>query len=183
MRATAANWLSHLWASQNTPFGSQGTELWEVLLSTSTSSLSKSSKFLTRFLVKCCIQFSKFCQRHICLIFFKFPLCTTNVHINYDFILPKSLNSPNLYISSANTWYPDYQNKKLNWCMLISFKGFHLCIKWAIMWYLDNQLRKKLNLRMLLQAIKTSFARIKQEYKICINNLSMNNYIYLLRQQ
>ena len=30
--------------------------------------------------------------------------------------------------------------------------------------------------------IKTFFARIKQEYKICIN-LSMNNYIYLLRQQ
>ena len=31
--------------------------------------------------------------------------------------------------------------------------------------------------------IKASFGRIKQEYKICINNLSMNNYIHLLRQQ
>ena len=31
--------------------------------------------------------------------------------------------------------------------------------------------------------IKTSFARIKWEYKICIKNLSMGNYIYLLRQQ
>ena len=35
--------------------------------------------------------------------------------------------------------------------MLNTFKRFHLCIKWAIMWYLDNQLRKKLNLCMLLQ--------------------------------
>ena len=28
--------------------------------------------------------------------------------------------------------------------------------------------------------IKTSFVRIKQEYKICISNLSMNNCIYLI---
>ena len=35
-------------------------------------------------------------------------------------------------------WYPDYQNKKLNLCILKSLKCFHLCIKWAIMWYLDN---------------------------------------------
>ena len=45
-------------------------------------------------------------------------------------------------------WYPDYQNKKLNLRMLNSFKGFYLCIKKAIMWYPDNQLRKKLNLCM-----------------------------------
>ena len=38
--------------------------------------------------------------------------------------------------------------------MLNSFKGFHLCIKRAIIWYPDNQLRKKLNLCMLLQANK-----------------------------
>ena len=31
--------------------------------------------------------------------------------------------------------------------------------------------------------IKTSFARIKEEYKIFINNISINNYIYLLRMQ
>ena len=79
-------------------------------------------------------------------------MCTTNVHINYDITLSKSLNSPNLYINWADMWYPDYQNKKLNICMLNSFKGFHLSIKWAIMRYLDNQLRKKLNLCMLLQA-------------------------------
>ena len=58
-------------------------------------------------------------------------------------------------------WYPSYQNKKLNLCMLNSFKGFHLRIKQAILWYSDNQLRKKLNLSMLLQANKISFARIK----------------------
>ena len=43
-------------------------------------------------------------------------MCTTNVPINYDFILSKSLNSPNLYISRANMWYTDYQNKNLNLC-------------------------------------------------------------------
>ena len=58
-------------------------------------------------------------------------------------------------------WYPDYQNKKLNLRMLNSFKGFHLCIKYAIMWNSNNQLRKKLNLCMLLQANKNIFARIK----------------------
>ena len=40
-------------------------------------------------------------------------------------------------------WHPNYQNKKLNLCMLDSFKGFHLCIKQAIMWCPDNQHRKK----------------------------------------
>ena len=102
-------------------------------------------------------------------------MCTTNVHINYDFILSKSLNSPNLYINWANMWYPDYQNKKLNLCMLNSFKGFHLCIKWPIMWYLDNQLRKKLNLCMLLQADKNILCKNQTR----IQNLIMNNYIYL----
>ena len=29
MSATNTNRVSHFWASQNTPFGSQGTELWE----------------------------------------------------------------------------------------------------------------------------------------------------------
>ena len=40
-------------------------------------------------------------------------------------------------------WYTDYQNKTLNLCMLNSFKGFHLRIKKAILWYLENQLMKK----------------------------------------
>ena len=86
--------------------------------------------------------------------FFKFQVCTTNDHINYDIILSKSLDSPNPYINWANMWYPDYQNKKLSLCLLIGFKGFHLYIKWAIMWYPDNQLRKQLNLCMLLRPNK-----------------------------
>ena len=45
-------------------------------------------------------------------IFLISSVCTTNVNINYDFIFLKNLNSPNLYINWANTWYPDYQNKK-----------------------------------------------------------------------
>ena len=74
--------------------------------------------------------------------FFNFRcVLATNVHTNYDFILSKSLNSPNLYISWANMWYPDYQNKKLSLCMLNNFTGFHCCIKWAIMWYPDNHFR------------------------------------------
>ena len=60
-------------------------------------------------------------QSHICKTFFKFQVCITNVHIGYDFILSNSLNSPNLYINWATMWYPDYQNKKLNFCMLNSF--------------------------------------------------------------
>ena len=43
--------------------------------------------------------------------------------------------------------------------MLNSFKGFHLCIKWAIMWYPGNQLSKKLNLWMLLQANKNMISK------------------------
>ena len=38
--------------------------------------------------------------------------------------------------------------------MLNSFKGFHLWIKKAIMWYPGNQLRKILTLCMLLAASK-----------------------------
>ena len=36
-----------------------------------------------------------------------------NVQLNHDFILAKSLNSPNLHINWANMWYPDHENKKL----------------------------------------------------------------------
>ena len=37
-------------------------------------------------------------------------------------------------------WYLYYQNEKIYLCVLNSFKGFHLSIKKAIMWYPDNQL-------------------------------------------
>ena len=47
--------------------------------------------------------------------------------------------------------------------MLNIFKGFHLFIKWAIMWYPDNQLRKILNLYMLLQANESIIQKNKIE--------------------
>ena len=54
--------------------------------------------------------------------------------------------------------------------MVNSFKGFHLCIKWAIVWYPDSQLRKNSICACYSKQIKTSFARIKckisaKEYK------------------
>ena len=44
--------------------------------------------------------------------------------------------------------------------MLNSFKGFHLCSKWAIMWYPDNQYRNKLNLCMLLQLLQFNYKQL-----------------------
>ena len=154
----------------------------------SASSHSKSSKFLIlQFLVKCCKLYSVFkilSKVTYVRYFFLFQVCTTNVHINYDFVLSKSLNSPNLYISWANIWYPDYQNRNLNLCMLNSFKGFHLCIKWATYCgTLIINLGKNSICACYCKQMKTSFARIKYRYKICINNLSMSSYTYLLRQQ
>ena len=147
----------------------------------SASSLSKSSKFLIlQFLVKCCKLHSVF------KILSKSNMWATNVHINYDFILSKSLNSPNLYINWANMWYPDYQNKKLNLCMLNSFQCSGVFI------YASNKpmcgtliinLEKNSICACHCNQIKTSFARIKKECKVCISNLSMNSYIYLLREQ
>ena len=49
--------------------------------------------------------------------------------------------------------------------MLNSLKGFHLCIKQAIKWYTDNQLRKKLNLCMLVQVNKTSLEESNKNKK------------------
>ena len=105
-------------------------------------------------------------KSHMLVVFFLFQVRTTVFH---DFILSKSLNSPNLYINWATVLHTDYQNKKLNWCMLSSFKGFHLCIKWAIIWYPDNQLRKKLNLCMLLEADKNI---------LCKNQIRIQNMHY-----
>ena len=79
----------------------------------SVSSLSKSSKFLIlQFLVKCCNLHSVFkvlSKSHLLDIFL-----ISSVYYKFSFevfILSKSLNSPNLHISWANMWYPDYQNK------------------------------------------------------------------------
>ena len=100
----------------------------------SASSLSKSSKFLIlRFLVKCCKLHSVFkilskSQMLEIFLISSVSYKCLSVHINYDFILSKSLNSPNLYINWASIWICEF----VNLWMLNSFKCFHLCIKWAI---------------------------------------------------
>ena len=111
-----------------------------------------------------------------------FQVFTTIVDINYDFILSKNLNNLNLYTNWSNMWYPNYQNKKLNLYMLSSFKGF-ICASNKPLRTLIINLRKNSICACHCNHIKTSFARIKKEYKICISNLSMNNAIYLLREQ
>ena len=62
--------------------------------------------------------------------------------------------------------------------MLNRLKGFHLCIKYAIMWYPNNQLRKKINLCMLLQANKRILSknqiRIQKTVEI-VKVLTTNN--------
>ena len=121
----------------------------------SVSCLSKSSKFLIlQFLVKCCKLHSvfKILSRSYMLDIFLISSVCFKCSYKLWFYSLKEFNSPNLCNNWANMWYPEYQNEKLNVCMLDSFKGFHLCITEAIMWYPDNQLRKKLY--MLLQANK-----------------------------
>ena len=66
--------------------------------------------------------------------------------------------------------------------MLNSFKSFHLSIKWAIMWYTDNQIMKKLNLCMLLQVNKNILCKNQMRIQNSINKF-YSNYIYLLSQQ
>ena len=98
----------------------------------SASSLSKSSKFLIlQFLAKCYKLHSVFkilSKSHMLDIFL---ISSVYCKCSYKlwFLSLKELNSPNLYINWANMWYPDDQNKKLNFGMLNSFKDFHLCIK------------------------------------------------------
>ena len=58
--------------------------------------------------------------------------------------------------------------------MLNSFKGFHLCLKEAIIWYPYNQLRKKLNLSMLLEANKNI---------LCKNQIGMQNMYYQFKYE
>ena len=96
------------------------------------SSLLKSSKFLIlQFLVKCCKLHSVFkilSKSHMLDIFLissVYYKCSYKLY----FILSKNFNSLNLCINRVNMCYPDYQNKKLNLCMLNYFKDFHLCIK------------------------------------------------------
>ena len=146
----------------------------------SSSSLSKSSKFwILHFLMKWCklhLVVKLLSKPYVTFFrrFFLFQVRTTNVNINYDFILSKSLNSSNLDVNLANIWYPDYQNKKQSLSMLNSCKGFLLCIKWTMIWYLENELRTKLNLCMLLQANKKILWK---------NQIRIQNKAAVLRQQ
>ena len=150
----------------------------------SASSLSKSSKFLIlQFLVKCSKLHSVFkilSKSHMLGIF---QVCTTNVHINYDFILSRILNSPYLYINWTNICYPAYQNKKLIWACSIVSRVFIYALNKRLCGTLIINVGKNSICACYCKQTKTSFARIKWEYKICISNLSMNNYTYLLRQQ
>ena len=91
---------------------------------------------------------------YISFFIFIFQACNTSRHISYDFIFSKSLNRPVYTLIKVTCGTLIIKIKKLNLCLLHGFKGFHLCIKWVMMWYTDNQLRKKLNLFMLLQANK-----------------------------
>ena len=50
-------------------------------------------------------------------------MCTKNVHINYNFLLSKILNSPNSCIKRATMCYPDCQNKKVLICAYSIISG------------------------------------------------------------
>ena len=130
----------------------------------SASSLSKSSKLLIlQFLVKCCKLHSafKFLSKSHMLDIFLISVCTTSFHMNYDFILSKSLYSPNLYINWAIMWYPDYQNKKLNLHMLNCFKVFIYASNKLFCGALIISLGKNSICACSCKQIKTSFARNK----------------------
>ena len=133
----------------------------------SASSLSKPSKFLTlQFLVKSCKFHSVFkipsksrMLEMFVLQSLYLKVCTSNFHINYDFILSKSLNSPNLYINWANMWHSEYQNKKFS--LFMQFQGFSFKHQISLMWYMIINLGKKSICTCYCKQIKTSFARIK----------------------
>ena len=129
----------------------------------SASSLPMSSKFLIlQFLVKRCKLHSVFKILSKPHMLDTFLISSVYYKSWYKLLFHslKEFNSPNPYINRANMWYPDYQNKKLNLCILNSFKGFHLCIKWAITCYPDNQ-HKKNSCACYWKQIKISFTRIK----------------------
>ena len=60
--------------------------------------------------------------------------------------------------------------------MLNSFKGLHLCIKWGIIWFPDNQPDNQLqtNKNILLENKISKYV----EYKICINNLLKTTKVF-----
>ena len=118
------------------------------------SSLSKLSEFLIlQFQVKCCKMHSVFKILPKSYMLDIFLISSVYYKCSYDFIVSKSINSPNLYINWVKIWYPGYQNKNLNLCMLNSFKSF--CHTLII------SLVKNSICACYCKKIKTSFARIK----------------------
>ena len=77
-------------------------------------------------------------------------MCTTNVHMKYDFLLSKCLNSPNLCYKWATMWYPGCQNKKRNSicaCSIVSrVPAMNQINHRLVTWLLKL---KKINLRIL----------------------------------
>ena len=109
----------------------------------------------------------------------------SSVYYKCSYKLSKSLNCPNLYINWAHMWF-DLSS------LIIKIKN-SICacsIDSRVFIYVSNKplcgtliinLGKNSICACYCKQIKTSFPRIKW-YKICLSNLSMNNYIYLLRQ-
>ena len=108
-------------------------------------------------------------------------------------------------IKRATMWYFYCQNNKSSICacsvvpmvfiyasnelsssiLSIKIKNLNLCmLNRAIMWYPDNQLRIKLNLCIVLKENKNILCKNQISIKkICINSVSINSYICLLRQE
>ena len=93
-------------------------------------------------------------------------MCTTDVHVNDDFILSESLNTPNLYINWGNMWYPVYQSRKNSICacslvsrVFIYASNEPLCGTQII------NIGKNSICACYCKQIKTSFSRMKWEYK------------------
>ena len=128
-------------------------------------------------------------------------MCTTNFHVNYDFILSKSIK---IIFNTYIFIHILYTSIELTCGTLIIKIKISICacsIVSRVFIYESNKplcgiviinLGKNSICACYCKRIKTSFAGIKQEYKICISNLNnvlanicncMNNYIYLLRQQ
>ena len=106
-------------------------------------------------------------------------VCTTNVHINYDFIFSKKI-----YTSIELTCGTLIIKIKISICACsIVSRVFIYASNKPFCSTLIINLGKNSICACHCNQMKTSFARNKYEYKIWIRYLSMNNYIYLLREQ
>ena len=137
----------------------------------SVSSLLKLSKFLIlQFLVKCCKLHSVFkilSKSHMLDILSKILLLILSaLYVNWAnmFTLISKIKNSICTYSIVSRVFIYASNKPLCGTLIISFGKNSICTCYY-------------------KQIKTSCARISSEYKICIGNLSLNNYIYLPRQQ